>query len=290
MDQLANQQDVLKYETLEKVLINGDLKTLTSAERVSYYNRTCESLGLNPLTKPFEYITLNGKLTLYARRDATEQLRKNNGVSIVITNREKVDDLFIVTARATDAKGRTDESVGAVNIGGLKGDNLANAIMKAESKAKRRVTLSIAGLGWTDETEVETIPDAKIIKVDHETGEIKETLPEAQNKPTEKTKQEVRVILSTAQINRFYAIVKAKKVTEEMATVLLENLMPDIFTDGKIDWSKVNRKDYDTVCKLFESGEWETAYNAMINKPEPEQTPDVIDLSTLDFTKLGEGQ
>ena len=30
--------------------------------------------------------------------------------------------------------------------------------MKAETKAKRRVTLSIAGLGWLDETELETIP------------------------------------------------------------------------------------------------------------------------------------
>jgi hypothetical protein len=38
---------------------------------------------------------------------------------------------------------------------------LANALMKAETKAKRRVTLSIAGLGWLDETELETIPQAR---------------------------------------------------------------------------------------------------------------------------------
>jgi hypothetical protein len=43
-------------------------------------------------------------------------------------------------------------------VGNLKGDALANALMKAETKAKRRVTLSIAGLGWLDETELETIP------------------------------------------------------------------------------------------------------------------------------------
>ena len=36
---------------------------------------------------------------------------------------------------------------------------LANAIMKAETKAKRRVTLSICGLGMLDETELETIKD-----------------------------------------------------------------------------------------------------------------------------------
>ena len=42
----------------------------------------------------------------------------------------------------------------------LKGDALANALMKAETKAKRRVTLSIAGLGWLDETELDTIAQA----------------------------------------------------------------------------------------------------------------------------------
>jgi hypothetical protein len=47
-------------------------------------------------------------------------------------------------------------------LGNLKGDALANALMKSETKAKRRVTLSIAGLGWLDETELETIPVAKI--------------------------------------------------------------------------------------------------------------------------------
>jgi hypothetical protein len=48
-----------------------------------------------------------------------------------------------------------------VTVGGLKGESKANAMMKAETKAKRRVTLSICGLGMLDETEVETIPSAQ---------------------------------------------------------------------------------------------------------------------------------
>ncbi len=63
-------------ELLEKVVIGGDLSKLSSEERLQYYNALCASLSLNPLTKPFDYIPLNGKLTLYARKDATEQLRK----------------------------------------------------------------------------------------------------------------------------------------------------------------------------------------------------------------------
>lgn len=151
-------------EIIERLIAVGDLKGLSPEERSRYYIATCESLGLNPLTRPFEYITLNGKMVLYARKDATEQLRTLRQVSVEIRSREKIDDLYVVTSRAITPDGRTDESIGAVNIKGLSGENLANALMKAETKSKRRVTLSICGLGILDETEVETIREARIIE------------------------------------------------------------------------------------------------------------------------------
>lgn len=66
---------------MESVVIQGDLARLQREERVSYYRSVCESLGLNPLTKPFEYLMLNNRLTLYARKDATDQLRASRGIS-----------------------------------------------------------------------------------------------------------------------------------------------------------------------------------------------------------------
>jgi hypothetical protein len=152
----------VRPEVLEQVLIGGDLSGLTSQQRADYYGAVCRALGLNPLTKPFEYLTLNGKLRLYALRDCADQLRRLHGISISIVNRERLNDLYIVTARAKDRTGREDESTGAVALGTLKGDALANALMKAETKAKRRVTLSLAGLGWLDETELETIPQVRV--------------------------------------------------------------------------------------------------------------------------------
>jgi len=143
---------------LERVLFAGDLSKLSTADRLFYYQKVCESVGLNPLTRPFDYLTLNGKLTLYAKRDATDQLRKLHGVSITLTARETIEGVYVVTAKARDKSGREDEATGAVTITGLKGDALANAYMKCETKAKRRVTLSICGLGMLDETEIETIP------------------------------------------------------------------------------------------------------------------------------------
>jgi len=169
-------------KTIEQVIINGDLGTLSPDQRMSYYDAVCSSLGLNPLTKPFLYIRLNNKLVLYATRDCTDQLRNLHGISIEITSRELVQDVYVVTARANKGE-RSDESIGAVSVVGLKGEALANAFMKAETKSKRRVTLSINGLGMLDETEVSTIPGAKIVDVNTATGEISGAAQDAPERP-----------------------------------------------------------------------------------------------------------
>jgi hypothetical protein len=161
MTQTAIQTATIDAAITETVLIRNDLSGLTADQRVSYYGAVCKSLGLNPLTQPFSYLTLNNKLVLYAKRDCTDQLRKINGISIVRIEREQVGDVYSVTAYARTANGREDSSIGAVFVGTKKGEDFANAMMKAETKAKRRVTLSISGLGMLDETEVETIPDAR---------------------------------------------------------------------------------------------------------------------------------
>ena len=143
---------------IERALVMGDLAGLQPEQRVSLYKAICESVGLNPLTRPFEYITLNGKLTLYARKDAGDQLRRIHNISIDIVSREMVDDCYVVKALALTADGRQDEAIGAISLTNLKGEAKANAIMKAETKAKRRVTLSICGLGIIDESEAESRP------------------------------------------------------------------------------------------------------------------------------------
>jgi len=145
-------------DIIESVIAKGDLARLTPEERTRYYVEVCKSVGLNPFTRPLEYITLSGKLTLYARREAADQLRQIHGISIEIISQKVDGDLLIVHAKARDKSGRTDEDFGAVNVGGLRGEARANGMLKAITKAKRRVTLSIAGLGFLDETEVDDIP------------------------------------------------------------------------------------------------------------------------------------
>jgi hypothetical protein len=162
---------------IEKALIENDLSGLQVSERLTYYKQVCESVGLNPLTQPLGYLRLNNKLVLYAKKDCTDQLRKIHGVSVTQLDTQKIEDVYVVKAYGTDKTGRTDAATGAVTIGNLKGDALANALMKAETKAKRRLTLSMCGLGMLDETEIETVRNAMPVN-DEPTEEISGELSE----------------------------------------------------------------------------------------------------------------
>ena len=156
------------YDIMEAVIARGDLAKLTAQERGKYYSRLCASVGLNPYTRPFEYLMLDNKLVLYARKDCTDQLRAIHGISVTEMAEREREGIVIVTAKVRNAAGRTDVSTGAVSIAGLKGPLLANALMKAETKAKRRATLSICGLGFLDETELGDISGALRSRADHD--------------------------------------------------------------------------------------------------------------------------
>ena len=147
-----------------QLILQGDLSKLSANDKVRYYNGYCERMGLDPYTKPFDLLRLNGKEILYCTRSGTQQLNKLHKVSHTITSRDTNAEagVYIVTSKASLPDGRCTESIGAVNIAGLKGEAYANAIMKAETKAKRRATLDLLGLGVIDESEAESIPNASV--------------------------------------------------------------------------------------------------------------------------------
>jgi hypothetical protein len=173
-----HQYHVVSPKAVEAVLAKGDLTLLSEEDRVRHYMNVCESLGLNWMTKPLEYIefTENGtkKLALYLTRGATDQIRMNLGVDVTITKRWEEDGVIWATAVATRGA-RTFEATAGVpveiedgdwvqssNPNGkryfkgngqykrLRGEKLINARLKLETKAYRRATLGIAGLGWLE--------------------------------------------------------------------------------------------------------------------------------------------
>ncbi len=243
-----------KSTAIESALIAGDLSKLSPDERLSYYNNVCNSLGLNPLTQPFAYITLNGKLTLYAKRDATDQLRKVHRISIAIISRETIEGVYVVTARASDTSGRHDESTGAVTINGLKGDALANAFLKSETKAKRRVTLSICGLGLLDESEVETIPQQReriVTKLEEQVAKVKEKQEITEEEDSvldvikDMPKVENKAPISTIEYSQLLGLASTKKIS-------MDALDKRILDKWNIDSSsKINRSQFDEIMKAL---------------------------------------
>jgi hypothetical protein len=224
---------------IEQAMLKGNLAALQPQQKVEYYAKVCESLGLNPLTKPFEYITLNGKEVLYATKACTEQLRTLKKVSLKIVDKQNIEGVYIVTAEAKDADGREDSATGAVSIQGLKGDALANAFMKAETKAKRRVTLSICGLGILDESELETIPEsAKKI------ASVTEIKPVAQIKPKHEVVADIQAqqAFDDASQNDFETFVPPQ-------SELQNGFVDNVITFGKFKGKKFSEVGFDDLNK-----------------------------------------
>jgi hypothetical protein len=150
---------------LENILIKGDLAGFNEKQRLTYVKALCKATGVSILFQPFDYITYQGKMVIYAKRACTEQLRAIHSIHIRIVSRENKDGLISVVAQGEitrgKMKGRIDESIGCVNSKGLSGKELANAPMIAETKAKRRMTLSICGLGFLDELEIQELVKAE---------------------------------------------------------------------------------------------------------------------------------
>lgn len=243
----------ISAEAMEAVLVGGNLAAMRPADSVQYYQAVCESLGLNPLTQPFAYLNLNGKLVLYAKRDCTDQLRRINNISITIPAREVVEGCYIVTARAQTPQNRQDESLGAVPIDGLKGEARSNAMMKAETKAKRRVTLSICGLAFLDESELDSVQGAVHVTVDPQ-GQITSGTKEcaqavAESKIAGKTplisapKQPAERFIPPELTKVFERMLKEPAHFAEVCEMLMHKLEDEQGNDG--------RRKYDTVADKF---------------------------------------
>ncbi len=145
-------------KVVESLVLRGDLSGLGPRERANHYIAVCHGLGLNPASKPLDYLRLNGKEILYPNKGATDQLAAIHKVTREIIDGPKVMDLagtklVYALCRASLPGGRFETSVATVPL-----VDPVNVLMKVETKAKRRATLSILGLGMLDEMELETIP------------------------------------------------------------------------------------------------------------------------------------
>ena len=144
----------------KKFIPKHDLDQLSEAEQLEYVETACEHLGV---PSELGLVSLGfmdsgdgkRKKVLYVHKGATDIVRDHRGINVesmipLAANKEYVG----FTATGKDSKGRQEVAVGAVSISGLTGVAVANAVMTAQTKASRRLTLIYAGGGFFDETEV----------------------------------------------------------------------------------------------------------------------------------------
>lgn len=119
-------------------------------------------MGLNPLTRPIDYIVQDGKMFPYLNATGIAQIRALHGISTKITQRQTdKTHLHYVTAIATDSKGRNEESTAIISLCDrygkvLSGQRRADKMMAAETKAKRRATLALVGIPWADGGKIQS--------------------------------------------------------------------------------------------------------------------------------------
>ncbi len=221
-------RDGSNAELMEQVIVGGDLSKLTANDRMRYYRAVCESVGLNPLTQPFAYLYFQNKMVLYARKECAEQLRDLRGVTITRLDEHwsPDGDLYTVTAYGSNKAGRTDADKGIVSIGALRGVERANAMMKATTKAKRRLTLSLCGLGMLDESEVEDLVARPI-----------ETVMESIPAPST---GEPSTLFATPEDDRVQLVQRARIAGARLNKKRVEEITEKHFAAPKIDYDKAD--------------------------------------------------
>ena len=137
-------------------IASGDYSRLDDAQRGDVVLALCRATGLNPLTKPFDFLRLQGKLILYANRNAADQLAAQHRITRKIVRGPEIVDvggkkLVLCVCEASTPDGRTEHATATVDLADPCG--LANVFMKAETKAKRRAALAVTGLSIIDEIE-----------------------------------------------------------------------------------------------------------------------------------------
>ncbi len=232
---------------LEAYIAAGDIGRLDPSQRIALYKAVCDSLGLNPLTQPFEYLTLNGKVQLYAKKSCTEQLRQIHGVSVLALEQEMRGDILCMTARVRDRSGREDVATGAVNLKGLGGENLANAYMKCETKAKRRATLSICGLAMLDETEIDSISGAQPITVEA----FHEPRPSKAQPSREERRRDTEELLSPVPQSERSKAVEAIPAASDIVTIDADAAIATMENKKGRVW-RVDQKGFDKPFAILD--------------------------------------
>lgn len=136
-----------------------NLNTATNEQLEAYRAQIAEILKIDALMLDFIWMDdpesgLKNRV-LYAKRGAAEILRQQRGINITSLVPHESNGWLMFTATGVDNTKRQEMAVGAAFLEGHKAEKRAHAVMTAQTRAVRRLTLQFVGGGVLDETEVQ---------------------------------------------------------------------------------------------------------------------------------------
>lgn len=153
--------ELRQSESMRAYLRTGDLSTLPEAEQDRVLVKMCAHYGLDPILRPFCIIPAQGKKIWYPTKAATDMVASRDALTRKFKERRIDKELMIceIIMEITDGK-RIEEGTAVVSLGEfvrdpksgqiteqmMRGEAVANAIMRCETKAKRRATLAWFGM------------------------------------------------------------------------------------------------------------------------------------------------
>jgi hypothetical protein len=145
-----------------------DLDRLSDEQLHQYYLDACAFHGVPPELNVLAFTYMDSgdgarRRVLYAKKGATDIIRDRLGISVADLRKEIFNGTLTYTCFGKNKDGRLEIAVGASYIEGLTGRALEVAIMVAQTRAVRRMTLQFAGAGLLDETELQA--DSKTVDI-----------------------------------------------------------------------------------------------------------------------------
>lgn len=137
-----------------------DWKGTTEEQRVKACLELCHILGIPTPMNPFQFITMNNKLVLYAPNEAAQLIAESRRASVEVLNKyvDKERNIFVVEVQVSTPERRV-QNFAAISLAGLTGQKLADAMMKCCTKAQRRTIFGAFGLSVSDEDDVQAVKD-----------------------------------------------------------------------------------------------------------------------------------
>ena len=211
-------ESIARYDAEPAVveqLIRGDVSSVPREALLRYVFTFCERVGISPLAVPFSLLKTQRGMQLVANRNFYDAVASKYSVS-----RECVGEgffegtkLYYTRYRATTPDGRVTEDMALVDTAGLNGNDLANAIMKAHTKGRNRVTRAHLGFPFPDETEAETVPGASVVSIEEMPNAGNGEPPAPEPEPPKANDQ---------QIKRIHALAKKIGMDEKAYRAFLE--------------------------------------------------------------------